>query len=780
MKRRTLFTILVPLLVVLVLAAGGVWWLTGRGRAIRSGTIQFSALSAPVTVRWDAYAVPHLKGERGVDLAAALGWLHANDRMVQMELGRRNAAGTLAELLGERLVAVDAEARTMRYRQGAEKLWESASPETRRWLVAYSAGVNARWAGRPHDLPPTLTALRDDLASWTPVDSLSMVMLMARDLSFWQGRPEEQRFDWLRRFGVERALELVGDPGIHVPAAIAELATAGAAAPTGGGGGASAGAAAGPLGSNNWALGLSRSSAGFPIVANDPHLRLRLPGVWFQVHMRAPDYEVAGMTLPGLPGVVIGRNGDLAWALTNVMLDDHDLFFEETDAEGARVRRGDGWAPIEREVQEVRVKGGDAVRVELLFTDRGPLLPAEPALGLPARTIRWTAWEGGDPLSAFVHLARSRRVDEVRAGIGGYAAPAQNLVVADRDGGLLYTLLGRLPVRRTGDGRLPSPGWDPAYGWEGLAPAESNPEILRPEDDLLVTANQDLHLPDPEVPFSGDYDLPARAARIRQLLEGRRRWTPRLLSTVQADVVSLYARAEVAAVAGSYEGDAGRAWKLLERWDGRMNAVPAAALFAVLDRRLQEAVLGDEIDPRMISNLARRNFLSRLLAGEASAAWWDDARTPEVEDRTTIVARELEGAWEECSMHFGQNPERWVYTDLHWLELRHPFGEIPVIGGLANRGPFAVAGSATTVNALGGGWEHGRERVYYGPSMRWVTVVGALDETYAVLPGGQAGHPFDPHYDDQLELYLQDHLRPVAWTEEAIREATVSVLRLEP
>lgn len=776
-------------LLVLALAGAGAFYLhlTSSGLPRRAGEARLPGLSAPVTVRFDRWGIPQVDAASGRDGSAVLGWLHANDRLTQMELGRRMAAGRLSEVVGEAALRLDRQARTLRLYQAAEGLWESASSETREWLEAYAAGVNAWLAERGGDLPPALELLGVEPEPWRPVDSLAFAVLMARDLSFWQGRPEEERFGWLRAFGPERTRELLDGDLLQFPEEILALAAQEAAE-----GPAvalpdsepvvtePAASSEGPLGSNNWALGASRSRSGSPLVANDPHLPLRLPGFWYQALIRSPDYEVAGMTLPGLPGVVVGRNRHLGWALTNTMLDDHDLFFEELDSEGRRVRRGEGWAEVTVERVEIPVRGGEAVALELRSTDRGPLLPAEPDRGLPARSLAWTAYLPADPLSAFLGLARSRRVEEVPEAVAGYVVPAQNLVVADESGGLLYLMLGRVPRRLRGDGRLPSPGWSPEYGWDGLRPATANPTLMRPEDDLLVTANDDVRPPGYALPLPADFDTPHRARRIAERLTQNGSWTLPELASVQTDVVSLYARQVVEGAAGDYSGDAALAYDSLEAWNGLMNGGGPAALFALFERDLRRAVFGDEARAHGLRPLDSRARLLRLLAGEMDPAWFDDLSTPEVEDRQAVVAGALAEAWIEGHQRWGDELSEWSYSRIHPLLLAHPVGRLPVLGRRFNRGPFPVPGSASTVAAFGASWRGGVSPVVYGPSMRWLTEVAAPDATLAVLPGGQSGHPWDPHYDDQLPLYLAGELHPVAWSEEAVQAATVSRLTLAP
>jgi penicillin amidase len=485
------------------------------------------------------------------------------------------------------------------------------------------------------------------------------------------------------------------------------------------------------------------------------------------------------MTLPGLPGVVIGRGPEVAWALTNVMLDDHDLFLEEFDESGQNVRRGAGWSPVSRRTERLRVRGGEPVEIELAETDVGPLLPAEPERGLPARSLLWAMHRPSDPLSAFLALARAARVEEVPEAIGGYVSPAQNLVAADRSGGLLYTILGRLPDRRKGDGRLPAPGWDPAYGWKGLAEASRNPRVFSPKEDLLITANHDLRPAGAR--WSADFDLPARAGSLGALLRDESTpWSASALATVQSDVGYLYAKEIVERIAPSASSEAAvRAVAALGRWDGRVEARGTSALFMLFERELVRAAMGDEIDLERISSKDDYTWALALVRGELSEAWFDDVTTPEAEWRTDIVDRALARAWEAGVARWGEDVRDWAWGDLHTLELRHPMGALPLLGRVANRGPFPVPGSGATVNAMGGRWRGDRRPVTYGASMRWIADLADPDGSLAIIPGGQAGHPFDPHFDDQLPLWLSGRLHAVPWSEEAIRAATVSTLWLE-
>ena len=768
-RRRWLVLLGTPLAAALL---AWIWW-TGRGLPTRVGEATLPGLSAPVVVRFDAQGVPHVTAGSSLDVAAALGWLHANDRMTQLELGRRAASGRLSEIFGELALGVDTRARQLRLRETAGRLFEASGPESRALLEAYARGVNAWLDEQGSSVPSELVLLGVEPEPWTPTDSLCFHMLMARDLSLYRDE-EQRRFGWLAGLGLERTRELAGLPDLSPHPRIAALAAelgrgqdvedaageeAELAEPVG----------VGTRGSNNWALGATLTRSGRPIVAGDPHLGLGLPALWFQATLRSPEYSATGMTLPGLPVVVIGQSQDIGWAFTNTELDVSDIFFEELNPAGDAVRRGDLWSPIQVEQVTLHTSGGDRT-IELRSTDLGPFMPATP--GWPAHSLAWTGHESFDPLATFTGLARATTIEEVDEALRGFVCPVQNILVGLSGGDLYFTLLGLAPERGRGAGRLPLPGWDTAWHWRGLRPHSQHPRILNPAGDLLSTANNDVRPANYVGSFSADPDTGHRHARILAALAERQQEVGGLVPAdsllIQQDTLSLYAVAVVAALASPLEGasaQAERARELLAAWNGDMHAGPEPALFAIFERGLAPALLGDELEglPHLSSSARRRLILRRL------------------DSRAAALPAALEQAWEECVDRFGRDLDDWDYTRLHTLELRHPLGVIPVLGGLFNRGPFRMPGSSTTIAAFSGGvstpWH---EHVSHGPSMRFVADIGNPDGSLAVLPGGQSGHPFDEHYEDQLEAFLEGRAFPVLWSEAAIGAATFQTLRLVP
>ncbi|MEM9293420.1 MAG: penicillin acylase family protein [Acidobacteriota bacterium] len=850
---------LVVLLVLIALGIGGAWlWLKGNGKPQRSGEHQLAGLEAPVTVRFDARAVPHVQADNEADLAAAVGWLHANDRMTQLEMGRRLAFGRLAEVVGAPAFNNDIYFRTFGFASVAAEIEKNLDPRSRTWLEGYARGINA-WIERG-ERPPGLILLRAQPEPWTVRDSIGFYLLMGHNLSFFQGRPEEARFRVLTNLGEERAADILPEGTILHPEIVeiskrwlpapgpAETASLSdpEANPNDFGvrlarnlGTAIPGVSddpGGAWGSNAWAVGNSLSKTGAPLLANDPHLPMNLPPTWFQVHLASDDLRLSGFTLPGLPFVIIGRSEHLAWGVTANMLDDHDVFVEEVSDDGTQVRRGEEWTPLVKRTETIRV--GDEERgVDFRTSDIGPFLAASQNVKSPDRSLAWTLLqETSDPFIDFLHLTQAANVTAARAGLGGYVGAAQNLLVVDRDGGLLQTILGRIPQRRSGIGNMLLPAWDPAYGWDGIAPQSANPTLLAagsssaesdssdaeaedaetaledgasgsadaegeegegtsaretlfaPVGDLLASANEAPPLISSPAP--GAYDLPYRAQRIRQLLSSDGPWDPDTLADAQSDVLCLFSRdllpllqARVPFAGATNSEDAEEAQRTLEilgDWDGRMSPTGPATLFSLAEERLIEAIFRDESRKAQVL-IGSREQLLRILRGEISESWADNGNTEEVESLDQALASALASAGRDARAAWGDDVASWPYATQHTLRLDHILGAVPVIGPQLGRGPLPIAGSYTTILAFDGPLQNEtlRTTVRTGPTGRWVADLGS-DASRAALPGGQSGHPFDDHYDDQLEDFVAGRSHPAPWSDEAITAATESTLQLVP
>jgi len=794
--RRVLQALAAAAAVAIVVAGLGWWLLSTSGVPRRSGDAALGGLDAPVTVRFNEWGVPHVQAENVTDLARAVGYLHANDRMTQLELGRRLASGRLAEVVGDLALPSDRYFVQLGMRRYARDSVAALSAESRALLDAYAEGVNAWLTERGNDLPPELRLLRVTPEPWTVLDSVYFQLQTAHDLSFFQGRPEEDRFIALRDLGRDRLLDLTGFTAADVPNTIAELAAAQNPAADVTEQRPARRLAAAPLfpplqspGSNNWVLDGGMTATGNPIVANDPHLPLRLPAIWYQASLHSPSYSASGVTLPGFPFVILGQGQNVAWAFTNVMLDDHDVFFERTRDGLNQVQRGDTWLDVTIQPEEIVRGDGTLEQLVVRFTDIGVLLAADADRDLPARSLAWTGAIPGDLPSLPLALARADRVQDILGKLEEYIAPAQNLVAADRHGSVMFTAIGRVPQRQSTTGRLPAPGWDRGTHWAGIYPQRSNRTELNPDTNLIVTANAAIGansavgIPggDPRLGLpAADFDTSHRADRITQILRERADWRLDEMVDVQMDMRSLYATEMVALIGdGPWEGDAARAWSLLSQWDGTMAGTGAPALFALLERELTRAIF-DETADHNVGRIDARKRLLRVMAGDARLDWFDRAATEKVETRAAVLGSVLASSWIEATDRWGSQPGNWIYGSLHQLHLENPLGPVPLLGARFNRGPTPWPGAETTVAAFGTFSGRGWERIAYGPSMRWVSDPTDPERALTVLPSGQSGHPYDPHYDDQLPLYREGTLHAVQWSVAAAEAAAVSTLRLLP
>lgn len=757
------------------LAAGLLWWVS-TGRPTRSGTVVVPGLVAAVEIHFDDAAVPHVWATDERDLARSMGYLHASERLTQMELGRRYARGTLAEVLGAELEGVDRRSRELRFAESALRNVARLGERSRLWLDAYAEGVNSRIDEGKR--PPLLVLLGVRPEPWTPADSLGFAALMAFELA--SGLDQEfHRLALHRQLG-PRLADLAGWDGLDtgregVPFADGFPGDAGrrdgTPEPRAGGQ------------SNNWAVGPERSTSGHALLAGDPHLALGLPPRWYQVRLSAPGYDVQGFTLPGIPLVIVGQSPLRAWSVTTTGLDAEDSFVEDYDPTTGTVLRGEQRVPVERRLETIERRGADPVQLDLLRTDIGPLLPPDEARGLPWRSLAWSLYESGDPLAVFFALAGARDLEEVFAAAEGYVAPAQNLTIAEASGAIAYTVIGRRPDRGLGDGRLPAPAWDKRFHWRGLRPAAENPRVVQPADGVLATANADVRPPGyvaaAGAPFTADFAHPSRRDRILDALRARSDWDVASMAQLQLDRRSPYALELVRAIGTEFDGSedeadregARKAVELLSSWDGRVEGTGAALLFqvsvAALVSQTQEALLGE--GPSSFGML--RDALPRLVARDAG--WLGDGR-----DRR--VAHALARAWARCVVLGGPDPSTWRLEDHQSLELEHGLSALPILGPLLARGPFGLGGHDSTVNVA---WTRGRGEglaVVGGASLRFVADAADPDRSVAILPGGQSGHPFDDHYDDQVTDWLEGRMRPMAFGREAVLQRSASRLDLVP
>jgi acyl-homoserine lactone acylase PvdQ len=792
--RRLLIACLAGLILLPLLGGGALYWLGKRAEPVYDGTLVLAGLDAPVRVRFGPHAVPSIEAASLDDMLFAQGYVVAAERFWQMDLMRRLAGGRLAEVFGEQALVADRYYRTIGLPLAAREAYAALEPDYRWMLDRFSDGVNAYLDQSRGRAPLEYLIAGFERQPWQPQDSLVIGEYMAWINSV--NLREELAFLRLAgRLGNALALELFpADLGIPAPdrpedlpdyAAVSPPPTAVAAADHGLGPLADAGPPI-PLltggASNVWSINGPRSAGAAALLANDPHLAPGMPGVWYELEMQSPGYQVAGVALPGVPFVLIGHNADLAWGLTTVTADTQDLFIERISDDGNGVVRSDGRVePIQRRREQIAVKGR-ASPEELVIESTGNGVLIDQLVGLGGANPEGLARIGLDgPLSgrlalrrnmdmperalvALWRLNRADSVDAARAAGADLRHVSQNLVIAHRDGSIGWQVTGLLPRRGRGSGVFPLPGWEPGYGWTGYLPFEQNPGITNPPDHQLVNANNRSVPADAPVAVGHSWLPPYRAMRIEELLDTGQALDAAALGRMQADRESVRARVFIESLRRALprlrqlDTEAAQIAEVgLLSWRGDFDpASRDAALFGLLLPALYRAVYADELgaDLAVLMSLDGNNYgpLDEALRTDRSS-FFDDIGTPlSVEGVADVWARALRDADAALRQALPRDAHQRL-DRLRSLTFPHAFDGQPVLGGLFNVGPIGMGGDSATINVANASSLRPRE-VGYIPSMRVVYTPGNWGETRGGLPLGQSGHRFSAYRTDQLDSWL--------------------------
>jgi penicillin amidase len=784
--RRVLLALALLLLAALGTAAILLWrTVPGLG-----GRVHLAGLSAPVRVGFDSHGIPHIAAASDEDALRALGWLHARDRLWQMELLRHAALGRMAELLGPAAVASDRFLRGLDLAHLAALVVPIIPPETRRLLDAYVAGINEAITSLPGGRPLELLLARHRSEAWTLEQTIAIARLQAWDLASGSGA-ELARARALLQVGAARLAELdaLAEP---VGATIIPRGSGTWSGRYGPGEGGRSRERTGiepavlrylagielpdppPLArslleglsfsqaSNSWVIGPQRTRSGKPLLANDPHLELRAPSLWYLAAITSPTLAVAGGTIPGLPGIIIGRNRQIAWGLTNIELDDVDYVVERLSPDTARVLTSEGWMPVEVARDSIVVKGRRAVPFTLRRTAHGPLVwPPQALAGQPdsgeirALARRWTAQEPSDELSALLAVNRARDWPSFLAALESWRTPEQNWVYADTAGNIGYAAAGRVPVRRSGRGRLPVPGWTGEGTWERYLDFEELPRSFNPAEGFIATANNRIVGAEYPHPLEAEFAPRWRAERIRQMILSGSAFGVEDVRRMQLDTVDLLAVAtrELAAQAADRVARPDLAARL-RAWDGTMGSDRSEpALFYGWYNALRRLTFEDDFPRGLYApNVA---FQAMLRAG--ASPWFDDTRTSEREDLAALSDRAMREALEWADTRWGE---------VHSSVAEHPMGSVKLLQRLFRLtiGPGARAGSGSTVNVGGGGMRMPIVNTH-AASIRHVSDLSDTSAALFVIPTGQSGAPLSRRYRDQTGMWWRGELIRVGTAE---------------
>ena len=812
------------LLVLLLGLAAVLWFYAQRVLPLTQGELALPGVAAPVRIERDVHGIPTVHAQSLRDAAFGLGVAHAQDRLWQLETQRRIGAGRLAEVFGPAALPTDRFLRHLGVRRAATAQWAQLSASSRALLQTYADGVNAVLQTQLRALPPEFLLLGIEPEPWEPVDSLAWSIMMSWDLGGnWS--KELLRLRLALVLPVSRINELLppypgeaprvtGSEGLLADYArfFRSLGLGSAAPKTAAAGQDEASGLAAAwgrlpdiappsgvegVGSNNWVLAGSHTSTGTPLLANDPHLKLNAPALWYLARLVVPPAQgaagtdeavarglrVAGATLPGLPLVVLGQNADVAWGFTNTGPDVQDLYIEQVDPDDpGRYRTPEGWAAFETRSDTLRVKGQPDVALTLRHTRHGPVISdagvtsdlLDGSAGSPpppwVLALRWTGLDADtDPVAVGLGFMQARSVDEFVAVSRGWVAPMQSMVVADRSGRIGMVAPGRVPLRRADhelQGLVPAPGWEARFDWVGWVPVGETPRELDPPRGWIATANQKIVAADYPHYITEDWGLPFRQQRIEQRLASQPRHSLDDLAALQADVRSLAVAGLLPHLqrAASTHRLASAAQQALAGFDGEMAASsPAPLIFWAWQRHLAQGLFADDVGQALWQrSLVTRSFVDSLQAVlDRDDAWWcNDQGTAEAETCAQQSGAALTRALDELQARWGDDVRAWRWGQAHQARSEHrPFSRVPALAPLFElRTP--VGGDTFTVNVSRVGLrpDPTTGELYldeHGPSLRALYDLADPARSRVMHSTGQSGIVFSPLYRSFVQPWQQ-------------------------
>ncbi len=858
LKRKIIATVLGIIVVIIacVLIAGYILYIdyTRGPLPQHDGELQVEGLNNTVEVLRDEWGIPHIYAKTMHDLFFAQGFTQAQDRWWQMEFWRHIGSGRIEETTGrdDDLLDADIMIRTLGWRQIAEQEVGLCDEETMAYLQAFADGVNAYISNRNYgDLALEYSLLKlagrcIKIEQWTPADSLVWGKVMAWDLARG-GHVEETRSTISDLIGQEMTDQWMTPPWPYgerptiVQLADLNISTqAGSIEKRNKTGTVTEHQIAGSgdfnyinlvfgqgrgVGSNNWVVGGNMSESGMPLLANDPHLGIQLPSIWYEIglHLIPEDgqepFDMTGFTFSPIPGVVIGHNSHIGWGVTNTGPDVADLYEIKVNPENPLQYEWNGeWRDMTVRQETIRFAGsGDTIDIQVRETHIGPIIndneldeETGEVLGFNNEdplAMRWTGLELSNMPRAVFGLNNATNWDEFRDALQYWDVPSQNFVYADVEGNIGYQMPGRIPIRADNHtGLLPAPGWTDEYQWQGYVPYEKLPSVFNPGQGYVVTANQAVVPPEyyawlaqelgegRNYVFSRDWDYGYRAERIVELLESGAPHTIESYQRIQGDNKSISA-VEIMPYLAALEFDdnelaGARDW-LLE-WDYQFDMEsPQAALYAQFWASLLENLYHDQLDYEELEaedkayGSDRDMWSTALLLQDPENIWWDHAATEGViETRDEILLQSFQEGYDSTVSVLGSDRENWKWGDLHKATfVTNPVGESGVgfVERRVNRGPYPVSGSMATINntAWGVGSDEDFE-VLYLPSMRIILDLSDFSKSVTVHTTGQSGHPYSSHYSDLIDPWRYIEYHPMLWTRQQVEDAAVARLILNP
>ena len=767
------------------------------------GRVEIAGAQADIEIYTDRWGVPHVYAGSEGDAYFAQGFLHAAERLWQVDFTIRAALGRLAELVGEPGLPLDRFFRTLGLGRIARRKGKLFDDESRRIAERYFAGFRAALATLPAPAeyqllgatPDFPEALDDALINFAAV-SLMMSFQLSANWPF-----ELMRAELAARLGPDRARELAPFMGPEAPTVAVSSPEFPNVAKQFRDAAYGAGVRSG-IGSNNWVVSGSKTTTGKPLLANDPHLLVQMPAIWMEMHLSCPAFDVAGVSIPGIPGISIGHNARIAWGFTNTQADVADMYVERLSSDGATYEHKGKSHRVKTIREKIFVRGETKPRVhEVRETRHGPLITSviaggtqpEVAEGRITETValRWIQNDVPLSLRAVARMNRASNWEEFREAVRVWPIAGQNMVYADVDGNIGYQFTGTVPIRTKGSGVAPVPGWTGEYEWQGTIPFEDLPSTFNPAQGFVATANHRIVDADYPYHLTHDWEMPHRARRIVALLTAKEKLDHEdfkaihmdTFSGIAADLVPLFLQAEVT---GERETEA---LKHVETWNLRLDVEEiGAAIFNAWFMRVTEALFAERLGPQLYEEYFPRKSWTTNWAYDAvrdilvtpQAFWVGGDGSDNAGERDRLLGRALIAAIADLEARLGEDMTDWRWGRMHRVHFRHILaGAIPPLDELFSAGPFEVGGGDDTVNR---GVLHPSEGFADGAIASWRQIIdlGDFDRSLGVITTGNSGNPASPHFTDQAPMWASGEYHPLPFSRAAVEAAAEGKLIVSP
>ncbi len=773
------------------------------------GTIQSDKISFDIEIYRDSLAIPYIFAETDEDVAFALGYIHAQERLFIMDLIRRAGEGRLAEILGEKALPFDKMFRTLGIKKSIQENYSLYDTNVIKILQAYSDGVNKFIEENKGNYSIEFDVLEYQPENWQPIHSFIIVRMMAWELnlSWWV---DFTYSELIEKFSINKLLEILPDISESnlekIPVSKNILSLTKEFVKTNLAFRNLIGWRGTQIGSNNWVVNSSKSSSGKPIIANDPHLAFSAPGKWYAVVIKSKNWNAAGVTLPGVPGIVIGKNENISWALTNLMNDDADYFYETLDSAKRNYLLDGKWVPLQIIKDTIKIKNQKEFILEIKRVHRGPIISEihpftfiynQSGKAYSAISIQWLGNLFSDEVLAFLNINKARNFTEFKEGIKHFSLPGQNFLYADKNGNIGYVMGAKIPRRSKTASTIISDGKNSANDWIGFVSEDELISILNPIENFFATANNNL-FPNFNYHISNLWEPTSRFDRIIFLLNKKDKHSVVDFELYQLDQTSEYAKQIVPHIIKAFENikikdeNLLEALELLEEWDYEMSpSNQVSSIYQVFLKYLLKNIFLDEMGEDLfnkflfIVNVPYRSLLKVL---QSETSWFDDVTTKRIEDKKFIIRKSLSDALTFLENKFGKDLSYWQWGRLHKVTFKHPFsGNLKLIDKFINIGPFEIGGDGTTILNTEfpfaksveefSAFKHEEFENVLGPSMRFIYDFAEPDEINLILTTGQSGNVFSQHYSNMSEYWLKGKMIKVKTDEESIKTPDKKLLK---